>query len=194
MNILNNKSVKISKYVEGVFNGTPKVTEYIDNEENSTISILEFANHPVSEVVSYSTLGLSDHMQTADKSNKPVGVEVVAVCRSDYTVFPSIMSTIAFYLINSRYPIYPGTIYEGVISLYAEIKTQMKHILFVYPTAWKTKFKTLDLDEVKVTWMMAIPISDAENQYAKENGFNALGNLLEKNEIDVYDLCRKSVL
>jgi antitoxin YqcF len=188
------KNKKISEFIEGVFKRTSKITEYTDNEEKSTISILEFADHPVRKVVSYATLGLSDHMLTSHESGKPVGIEVVAVCRSDYTLFGSILSTIAFYLINSQFPIYPGTIYEGVISLYSEIKTQMKHILFVYPTAWKTKFETLDFDEVSVLWMMAIPISDAENQYAKDNGFNALGHLLEKNEIDVYDLCRKSVL
>jgi antitoxin YqcF len=191
---INFKNNAISAYIEGVFKGKPKVTVYMDNEENSTISILEFSNHPVSRVVSYSTLGLSDHFIPPVKNEKPTGVEVVAVCRNDYTVFANILSTIAFYQINSRFPIYPGMIYEGVISLYSEIKTQMKHILFVYPTAWKTEFKALDFEDVRVTWMMAIPISDEENQYAKDNGFNALGHLLEKNKIDVYDLCRKSVL
>jgi antitoxin YqcF len=190
----NSRSWKISKYIEGFFRRTPKVTEYTDSEEKSTISILEFANLPVPHVITYATLGLSDHILDSGENKKPSGIEVVAVCRSDYTLFGSIMSTIAFYLINSRLPIYPGAIYEDVITLYSEIRTQMKHILFVYPTAWKTKFETLDFDEVKVTWMMAIPISDAENQFAKNNGYNALGHLLEKNEIDVYDLCRKSVL
>ncbi|WP_376749287.1 suppressor of fused domain protein [Anaerospora hongkongensis] len=40
---------------------------------------------------------------------------------------------------------------------------------------------------------MAVPISDKEFEYAIEHGTDALENLFEEVQIDIFDLKRKSV-
>lgn len=41
---------------------------------------------------------------------------------------------------------------------------------------------------------MTVPISDREMAYADTRGLDALEDLFEENEIDVYDLYRESVI
>jgi hypothetical protein len=63
------------------------------------------------------------------------------------------------------------------------------------PFPWPSLQESLDLPDRKVSWLMAIPISDAEYEYAQEKGPGALEDLLVKeHEIDVADLIRPSVV
>lgn len=59
---------------------------------------------------------------------------------------------------------------------------------------WDNKLKPIKLETKIVNWLLAIPISESELQYKIKNGFDNLQNLFEKNEVDIFDLDRKSVL
>jgi antitoxin YqcF len=70
----------------------------------------------------------------------------------------------------------------------------MKHILFVPPYGWESEFLMLDLPSRKVSWLMALPISDAELKFFHETESGELENLFAEKHIDMCDLNRKSVL
>jgi hypothetical protein len=65
--------------------------------------------------------------------------------------------------------------------------------MFFPPFLWED-LKTMEFDGVKVAWLMAIPISESEYQFAIENTTDKLGELFEENDIDYFDLNRKPVV
>ena len=69
----------------------------------------------------------------------------------------------------------------------------MQHILFIPPFLWEDKLTTLSFNDKKIAWLLVIPISEKELEYAKKHGTDALENLFEEYQIDIFDLKRKSV-
>jgi antitoxin YqcF len=47
--------------------------------------------------------------------------------------------------------------------------------------------KTLDCGTKKVSWLLAVPISESEYSYLKAHGGQALESLLEERRVDVSD-------
>ena len=82
--------------------------------------------------------------------------------------------------------------------------SEMKHIGFAFPIAfsnWGDKqLGLIDLDEKNMlTWLLALPLSDAEFEYVKENGRAGITELVQKimneqGEKALFSLYRKSVL
>ena len=70
--------------------------------------------------------------------------------------------------------------------------TTVPHLYFSAPFLWESSLKTLDCGTKKVSWLLAVPISDAEYEYLIEHGDSALEDLLEKQRIDIFDLTRSS--
>ncbi|GII82082.1 hypothetical protein Ssi03_00720 [Sphaerisporangium siamense] len=70
----------------------------------------------------------------------------------------------------------------------------MKNFVFLSPFLWDDPFEAMELDDKKVAWLLAVPISDAELQYALDRGVPELESILEANSIDMFDLNRSSVL
>lgn len=54
--------------------------------------------------------------------------------------------------------------------------------------------ESLDDGENTVVWLMLVPISDSELQYAQEYGIEALEALLEEKEADICDINREPVV
>jgi hypothetical protein len=183
---------KIARAVATVFGASrPPVTRFWDNNHVSSVFLLEATDSPVEGVTSVSTVGLSDHSLDLMVDGKQLRVELVGACASDTAVFPNMLSTCAFYVINSHHRCGPGAIFENVVSMYDSC-LDMKHVLLVPPFLWEKEFETLEFPDRTVTWLQVVPISEGERLYALEHGAEALENLLEEREIDVLDLHRQS--
>jgi len=61
----------------------------------------------------------------------------------------------------------------------------MEHVLFTSPFLWED-LKTLDFPNKKVTWLLALPISEEEFLFAEKEGTEALEDLLEKKDIVIF--------
>jgi hypothetical protein len=184
---------KINRMLQDVFGGNRKYARYADEEEKSTIDILSCGDSPWEGVTSYGTLGLSDYSIGKKVNDVPLRVEFVGACKSEFKSFPNILATCAFNVINSKYKCEPGTIYLEVVETY--IESAMKHILFSSPSIWDKKLETIYMQPQKiVAWLQVIPISDEEFEYSRAKGVNALEGLFEKEEVDIFDLNRQSVL
>jgi len=175
------------------FGGEPKVFEYWDENKENSIDLLFTINRPYDELTSYSTIGLSDYTIGYSVDEKPLRAEIVGACATEYEFFPNILTTCAFFIINSKFSISPGKIFEDIIPMYYP-NHEMKHVLFTSPFLWEDSLMTIDFDSKKVAWLLAVPISDNEKLFAEENGTEKLKDLLEQKEIDITDLKRRSVL
>lgn len=184
---------EIAKKLSEINGGKPKIDRYHDDNNQSVIDIVTMDNKPDEGEVSFATIGLCNHDIGLTVENKPLRIEIAGACISEFAEFGNIISTCAFNIINSGYECHPGAIFPDVVGMYYE-GLEMKHILFIPPFLWDDKLETLYFDDKVVTWLQAVPISEAEYEYAEENGAEALEDLLEEAEVDILDLNRRSVL
>jgi len=184
----------IAQTAYSVFGGKPKVTKFWDDLHISSIEILSCADRPEQGTTSYSTIGLFAHETDFTTSvGTTIRVELVGVSASFYSYFPNILATCAFNIINSNFTCYPGAIFRDVVSMYDQ-NSEMKHIIFVPPFMWEESLKTIHTEQFEIAWLLGVPISSAEYEFATQNSPDELESLFEDAQIDIFDLRRSSVL
>lgn len=192
MNDMKNKAT-IFKILHNEIGLEPKVVSYSDENEKSSIDIYIGINRPDMELTTYSTIGLSEYsIDLIDGKDREIRVELISVCESKVEEFPNIIASCAMRIIKDNYSCSPGTVNVDAISDYYS-DLEMKHIYFTVPYLWN-ELQEIELDGHIVNWLLAVPISDKELEYLDENGAEAFEELLEKHEIDIFDIYRKSIL
>lgn len=170
-----------------------KVQNYYDKKNEAKIDIYIAKNKPDFELSTYSTIGLSEYtIGMTDMNDREIRVEFIGICSTDVDVFPNILASCAFNIINSKYTCKPGIVYPGVITPYLD-ETDMKHIYFTSPFLWEG-LQGLEMNHNRLAWLLAIPISDAEFKYIQHNGNEAFEELLEQRDVGFSDIYRNSVL
>ncbi|GDY34022.1 suppressor of fused domain protein [Gandjariella thermophila] len=192
MSTVSESNRTIARTAAAAFGGRPTVTRYWDDNHHSSVDILTCADQPTEGVNSYATLGLSDTPLTRDGAQFPVRVELVGACANNVDFFPNALSTAAFYVINDHLFCQPGTIFPRVIEMYDPDIT-MKHLMFVSPFIWGDAPHTLELPDKTVAWLLAVPIAEEERRYAETHGAEALEDLFEQAQIDIFDIDRDPV-
>ena len=181
----------IAKTVAAAFGGNPKVARFWDDDHKSHVDILTCEDRPQKGVISYSTVGLSDWPLYKGEEEYGVRLEIVGACGSAFTNFDNALSTAAFCIINSKWFCFPGAVFPDVLSMY-DCSPTMQHFLFVPPFLWENDLNTIDLEEKKVAWLLAVPISEAERVFADDNGSDKLEDLFVERQIDIFNLHRSS--
>lgn len=187
-------SKAVARYAAAAFGGKPQVFQYLHDTEPLAINILSCADRPSDGIVSYSSIGLADYpMFLEDGTEFPTRVELAGACQSEYSKFANIMATAAFHAIRSKRLLFPGSVLKDHVKEYYA-QTTVAHMFLTSPFLWQDTLKTLNLSSIKVSWLLIVPISDAECQYLLEKGDDALETLFEKHSIDIFDLDRPSVI
>lgn len=174
------------------FGGTPRVRRYHHDTEALTVDVLRCNDRPWEGVTSYSTIGLSDHPMLKDGEEFPTRLELAGACATVKHLFPNILASAAFCIIRTAKLYYPGSVLLGYVREYYP-STSVPHLYLTAPFLWETSLTTLDCGTKKVSWLLAVPISDAEYTYLNMHGDDALEDLFEKHQIDIFDLARPSV-
>ncbi|MFD0894153.1 suppressor of fused domain protein [Luteolibacter ambystomatis] len=186
-------NLKIAGHLAAVFGGKPEVVRFHDESGKHHVDVLRCPDAPERGVVSFATVGLSDHPREVEGMDKPVCLELTGGCNADKAeAFASILSTAAFCSIKEGWPVYPGAVFGDLVSMYGVSRT-MQHVMFTEPFPWD-ELEPVKLTEKEVLWLMMIPVSESEAVYAEEHGFEALETLFEEKEVDVFDLERTPVV
>jgi hypothetical protein len=183
----------IARYVATVFGGIPRVDEYADRLEQLTVGILYCRDRPREGVTAYSTIKLSDHPMKWGTGEFPTRLELAGVCANTAEFFPNILASAAFCIMRSDAVYHPGTVIPNYV-LQSYASSRLPHLYLTAPFLWENELKMLDCGTKKVSWLLAMPISESEYSYLKEHGDQALERLLEKQHIDVSNLERPSVV
>jgi hypothetical protein len=190
MTMASDENKQIARLVATVFGGTPRVTRYLDEPEKSQIGILHAADRPDPGLISFCTIGLSDYPIPGSRLRPPLGAEIAAV--SDVADFAAVLATAAFCVINSGWVAEPGRIFPQVVGSHIDGVT-VPNLMFVNPFLWEDDLTSRTLPTKTVAWLLGVPISDAETEYARVHGSDALEDMFEEAQIDIYDLRRSSV-
>lgn len=183
----------IAKILSLAFGGKPRVTRYWDDARHRSIDILISEDNPQQGVNSYGTVNLSDVPLIMNGVEYPARLEMVAACGKSFKDFDRAFSTAAFQIVNEGMFCYPGAIFSDVISMYRASLT-MEHFLFIPPFLWEEKLQTINLDAKVIAWLLAVPISEKERQFAALHGYDQLVNTFERAQIDIFNLNRTSVI
>jgi hypothetical protein len=182
----------IYRQVAGAFGGQPKVTAYHDGSGEWRLDLVSCADQPTRGVTSYGTIGASNFPLLRNGVEFPTRVELLGACPTAHQWFPQALCTAAFYIMKDQWFCCPGAVFETMIEIY-DGSLEMKHFAFHNPYLWDS-LRTTRLATKTVSWLLAVPISDRECQYCRQHGWDALSDLFERAQIDIFDLQRPSVV
>lgn len=164
----------------------------MDTTQKNQISLVTAPDCPAKGVFSCATIGLADQ-SVGMIGSLALGIELVGACRIEFPRFTEVMAACAFNVIHGRARLHPGAVFNGVISgIYSDLA--MKHILFITPYGWSEEFLTLEFPSRWVSWLMALPISDAELKFFNTTESGELLERLVESGADIYDLKRASII
>jgi antitoxin YqcF len=187
------KHKHLASYVAGIFGAQkPPIARFTDEKGGSDVFILEAENSPQMGVKSFSTIGLSDSPLFLKGNEFGARVEIVGACGSSFHGFADAISTAAFCVINSHWFCAPGVIFPDVIGAHG-ISTTMSDIYFANPFLWP-ELKAINIEGKDVAWLLAVPVSKAETDFAQKNGPEKLESLLSEMDIDILNLNRASIV
>jgi len=164
-----------------------KVFSYGDDENKHKIYILNTIDPIDNNVIFFSTISLTE---LAPHNNN---FEILITGYQKYEEIANVLSTTAFFIIKNKWKSQIGVVFETIVEEYYPDKS-VKHLLFVEPYLWEDKLEDFSIDERKINFLLAIPITQAELEYKNTYGHNALENLLEEKNIDIFDIDRKSII
>lgn len=178
--------------IKEVFENPIQIETFYSDDEQACVEIVGCPDSPFGGVTSYSTLGVyqCENLLTAD--DKDLNVEFMGICDSRNQWFDGLLSTCAFAMIKGKVRAHPYEVYKDIIPVY-QPNIDMKHILLIPPFSLKHDLGVIETDTRVITWLMLNPISDSEFAYMQKNGYEKLLDVFVEEDIDVYDLYRKSV-
>jgi hypothetical protein len=156
--------------------------------------ILRAPDCPMEGATTFASVGFSSVPQRV--GGRDVPVELIGACAASVESFAEVVaSCVVTRMVTGANFVY-GTVIEDLRTLRAASST-LRHVALVAPFLWDSFGGGLAKDRVGGTdiyWLMVLPISDAERDFLRGNGIDALETLFEEAEIDVFDINRPSVL
>ncbi|MGY4507558.1 suppressor of fused domain protein [Bradyrhizobium sp. USDA 3650] len=184
-----NKS--LARYLRDVTQGSPTVTKYWDDAHVCDVDIMIIKNVPAGGVSTYASLALSDAKTGLTSGDKALGIEILLALATECAEGANMIATCAFSIKKAEITPLPGAIIPRALELYGEGR-DMKHAMLISPFLWD--LETQSFSAKSVAWLQVLPISDAERDYALANGPEALEDLFQDRQIDVFDIDRPSAL
>ena len=184
----------IAKHLAMVFSvDKPPIIQYWDDQRKSDVYLLQAENVPQLGVTSFATIGLSDHPLFFEGKEFEARVELVGACHSGCPNYANVLATAAFCIINSKWFCAPGMIFPGVLDMY-DLSSTMSDIYFAHPFLWGDRLMSTILGGRTIAWLLAVPVSKAETEFARKFGPKKLEELFVEKDIDIFNLNRASVI
>lgn len=182
---------QVARQIVRVFGQTPAIFRYGNADGSKYIDLAVSADLPSAGVCSCATIGLYRTDIGLVHGERPLRVELLAAGPSETEDFLNAVTTAAFEIMEGR-AAYPGFVVQNVVGPYFP-ESEMRHMLLTHPFLWAGTH-SFSVGDMTVAWLMCVPISENERHYCAKNGLDALESLFEKQQIDVWNLNRKSVL
>lgn len=175
--------------------GTDRFTQPMTRQSpdgQKQVGITGVIDWPTPGVSSWATLSASEFPTPyRTPGGESVRVEFVAAIDARWGSIGDAIASCAFQLSESN-DARPGTIYRDAIGN-RNANATTPHLLSVSPFLWGD-FPPYIADNLHVTWLQLVPITEAEAQYCLEHGFAALEERFSQTQPDLYSIERLSVV
>ena len=94
--------------------------------------------------------------------------------------------------IRDSWPMAPGIVFGDVVSMYAPNSTT-PHLMWCHPFT-TPQLDRVEIGDLKVHWLLGVPITEAERQWLEVNGFDDFVDLLDAKAVNYTDLQRPSAV
>ena len=192
---LNKYEEKMIGELRDIFGGDQKAFSYQEKDTPHKLDILFAKNCPSRNYLSASTLGLVNRTTGyKDKnSGKDIRAELIMSGYGGSDMIGKILTTAGTGIFASEIMYGYGTALKGVLEIYLP-NSDMKHLFLMNPPPiWSKKFRTVEVEDEIITFLYALPISQAELEFMSKNSIDALQDKFVEVNIDMFDLERKSV-
>lgn len=193
MTTITPENANLAQFVGKVFGDDWNIAEHVDENAQAVVYVLTGRDKETPKLVSHATIGLSDYELGRDKSGTPLGTELVICEKGESGSLDQALAAVANAIKGQKLVCKPGIIFANALSG-ANEKSQLDHLMFAVPSMWNEQLYPLQFKTKTVLWLQALPISEAEKQYAEEHGAGKLGEKLLQAKADLTDLRRKSVV
>lgn len=99
-------------------------------------------------------------------------VELAGVAPTTASAFPQLLATAASAVQRDGWLAAPGVVFRDLLAEY-DLSDRLPHVMWVPPFAYE-ELARLQVDDLSVHWLLAIPISEAERLLLVEEGYAAL--------------------
>ena len=204
MEIKNNNETDRAVYrvLCGLSDKKPPVKRYYNSDKTKTIDLAVFEDIPQGcGLTTVSTIGLYKTETGFSNNDRPLRAELAGVCDSRDTESCCRALSAAAFEITDRPGCHPGAvIFNAVKNNYPPCT--MKHFLLDSASSsdiWHeriTKKGDVIIGGRQIVWLTPIPISHEEYLYMVKHGndHNALIEIFRREDVDIADVYRKSVV
>lgn len=140
-------------------------------------------------VHSSATAGLYHYDMDLTLDDKPFSFELMAGMSKDNEVNLDWFYEIVYEVNRCQLSLHEGFYMTNPVTL-KRINPHMEAVVFIYPVVWDA-FDDLQLDEKRVSWLMAFPILKKELKILQEKGVRELMEYIQKQKINPFDIQRK---
>lgn len=175
--------------------GEQKAFSYQLPDSEFKLDVLVAKNSPSRNYLTASTLGLVNRTTgyKNSESGKDIRAEIIMSSYGGTDMIAKILTTTGVGIFKANIMYGYGTALKGVLEDYLP-DSDMKHLFLMNPPPiWEKKFKVAELENDHITFLYALPISQAELEFMSENGIDALQDKFVEVNIDMFDLERKSI-
>lgn len=166
-----------------------RITHHCDEDEQHSINI--FSSHYQDRTIA-ATLGLMDLDQSQD-TNWQLFIELIMDARGEINCAAELLSTIALHIMQQGLKITPGMVFEELLEFFLP-GLAVKHILFTDPFQWEQELSKVILGDKTLYPLLAVPITDEENQYLDLHGLDALEDRWKATDADLLNWERHSAV
>lgn len=177
----------LESYLGKISNG------WVLSESTNAIQVARFVDKPVEKTSTYVTLGLSRHILKMPHSRE-VRQELVFSAHNQFNggAIASFLLTFCDFLLTKHDALLRGQVIGPDSPVIPGIK--MDSIYSSIPVLLEDSFATCERVSPPIVFVWVFPLYASEASYVENNGWNNFEDLLEKNDPDLLDLNRLSIV
>ena len=178
---------QVARHIAASIDGVKRVDRYYNEDETKSIDIISI--HTAKNIVYYSTVGAFAVDVGLSVNGKRLRIEVLSASYEE-TIIPNVLASIAFQIEDTG-TCALGMVIPNVLRNYNRTADK-EHVVLLSPSLWPD-YHNLEDDEIIITWLYAVPISEREYRYIHQNGYEKFDYLLDKKGADVFNLGRPDI-
>lgn len=181
----------VFKALSSVVGPVDKVTHYFDDSEENTVDIASFVDLPEAGLITYSTVTM--HVLGNEMDGRNIPIELMVIARAGDSAIVDVLIEAAFAVGKAGWLAVRGVVFPDFVSSYFP-DTTTPHLMWMEPFVWP-ELAPLGVGGVgDVSFLMGLPLTQAEVDLAHVSGFDALESALETGDVPYTDLWRRSTV
>ncbi|MBF4635579.1 suppressor of fused domain protein [Agreia pratensis] len=169
------------------------VRRFTSADGTHSVGVFRVSDCPDSGVDSWGTVAMSFFYNgMKSPAGKLLQIELVTAAGSEWDVPGSALASCALRLAEGGTSCNYDAIFRDAFT-HGTQQVTTPHAIFIPPITWG-EFSKLDDDDASILWLQMVGITSEEAEYARAHSVDALSELFEQTQPDIYDLQRQSAL